>query len=183
MQIWSDVMCPWCAIGGAQYARALAEVGDEIEVTTRWMPFELNPDLPPEGKDQQKHLAEVYQRSPEEVAAMRAQMQERAASAGFAMDWSGANDSGGEEPAAWIFSAIAEDPEFLAPVTAHRRRLLARLMEETNDPSRLLVIFLAIEGMRSLKLFDAEILSEEQRRRVVERVLRIARQTTPEAAA
>ena len=88
-----------------------------------------------------------------------------------------------EAPAAWIFSAIAEDPEFLAPVTVHRRRLLARLMEETSDPSRLLVIFLAIEGMRSLKLFDAEILSEEQRRQVVERVLRIARQTTPEAAA
>ena len=86
-------------------------------------------------------------------------------------------------PAAWIFSAIAEDPEFLAPVTVHRRRLLARLMEETNDPSRLLVIFLAIEGMRSLKLFDAEILSEEQRRQVVERVLRITQQATPEAAA
>ena len=68
-------------------------------------------------------------------------------------------------------------------MTVHRRRLLARLMEETNDPSRLLVSFLAIEGMRSLKLFDAEILSEEQRRQVVERVLRITQQATPEAAA
>lgn len=102
VQIWSDVMCPWCAIGGAQYARALAELGDEIEVTTRWMPFELNPDLPPEGKDQQKHLAEVYQRSPDEVAAMRAQMQDRAASAGFAIAWSGE----GEEPAAWMWNTF-----------------------------------------------------------------------------
>jgi len=102
VQIWSDVMCPWCAIGYAQYARALEEIGGEVEVTTRWMPFELNPDLPPEGKDQQKHLAEVYQRSPEEVAAMRAQMQQRADAAGFPMEWAG----GGEEPAAWMWNTF-----------------------------------------------------------------------------
>ncbi len=102
VQIWSDVMCPWCAIGSAEYARALEEVGGEIEVNTRWMPFELNPDLPPEGKDQQKHLAEVYRRPPEEVAAMRAQMQARAEEAGFPMEWSGE----GEEPAAWMWNTF-----------------------------------------------------------------------------
>jgi predicted DsbA family dithiol-disulfide isomerase len=102
VEIWSDVMCPWCAIGSAQYAKALEEIGGEIEVTTRWMPFELNPDLPPEGKDQQKHLAEVYQRSPEDVAAMRAQMQARAEEAGFPMEWNGE----GEEPAAWMWNTF-----------------------------------------------------------------------------
>lgn len=102
VQIWSDVMCPWCAIGSAQFARALEQVGDEIEVTRRWMPFELNPDLPPEGKDQQKHLAEVYRRPSEEVAAMRAQMQARAEEAGFPMEWSGE----GEEPAAWMWNTF-----------------------------------------------------------------------------
>jgi predicted DsbA family dithiol-disulfide isomerase len=102
VQIWSDVMCPWCAIGSAQYAKALEQVGGEIEVTTRWMPFELNPDLPPEGKDQQKHLADVYRRSPEDVAAMRAQMQARAQEAGFPMEWSGE----GEEPAAWMWNTF-----------------------------------------------------------------------------
>jgi predicted DsbA family dithiol-disulfide isomerase len=102
VQIWSDVMCPWCAIGYAQYAKALAEIGDQIEVTTRWMPFELNPDLPPEGKDQGKHLADVYRRAPEEVAAMRAQMQARANSAGFPMHWTGE----GEEPASWMWNTF-----------------------------------------------------------------------------
>jgi predicted DsbA family dithiol-disulfide isomerase len=102
VQIWSDVMCPWCAIGYAQYSKALEEVAGELEVTTCWMPFELNPDLPSEGKDQQKHLAEVYRRSPEEVAAMRAQMQARAEEAGFPMIWSGE----GEEPAAWMWNTF-----------------------------------------------------------------------------
>jgi predicted DsbA family dithiol-disulfide isomerase len=102
VQVWSDVMCPWCAIGYAQYAKALKELDGEVEVTTRWMPFELNPDLPPEGKDQRQHLAEVYQRSPQDVAAMRAQMQARAEQAGFAMQWTGE----GEEPAAWMWNTF-----------------------------------------------------------------------------
>ena len=66
------------------------------------MPFELNPDMPPEGKPQDRHLAEVYGRSPEEVAAMRAQMQVTAARAGFPMDYTGE----GEEPPAMMWNTF-----------------------------------------------------------------------------
>ena len=103
VQIWSDVMCPWCAIGYAQYEKALAQLGDDVAVETRFMPFELNPDLPPEGKDQQKHLAEVYQRSPEETAEMRKRLMDAADRAGFAMQWSGE----GNEPAAMMWNTFA----------------------------------------------------------------------------
>lgn len=92
VDIWSDVMCPWCAIGYGKFARALAQLEGEIEVTTRWMPFELNPDLPPEGKSQDRHLAEVYGRSPEEVAEMRAKMEETGRDAGFSMTYEGEGD-------------------------------------------------------------------------------------------
>jgi len=102
VDIWSDVMCPWCAIGYTQFAKAVREVSSDLSVEVRWMPFELNPDVPPEGKDQQKHLAEVYQRSPEEVAAMRAQMQATAERAGFPMAW----DGEGEEPAAMMWNTF-----------------------------------------------------------------------------
>lgn len=102
VDIWSDVMCPWCAIGYTQFAKAVREVSSDLSVEVRWMPFELNPDVPPEGKDQQKHLAEVYQRSPEEVAAMRAQMQATAERAGFPMAW----DGEGEEPAAMMWNTL-----------------------------------------------------------------------------
>jgi predicted DsbA family dithiol-disulfide isomerase len=103
VQIWSDVMCPWCAVGYAQYAKALAQLGDVITVETRFMPFELNPDLPAEGKDQQKHLAEVYQRSAEETAAMRQRLMDAAERAGFPMQWTG----DGEEPAAMMWNTFA----------------------------------------------------------------------------
>ena len=102
VDIWSDVMCPWCAVGYTQFAKAVNELDGELDIEVRWMPFELNPDLPPEGKSQDRHLAEVYGRSPEEVTAMRAQMQAIAARTGFAMDYTGE----GEAPPAMMWNTF-----------------------------------------------------------------------------
>ncbi len=102
VDIWSDVMCPWCAVGYTQFAKAVEALNGELEVDVRWMPFELNPDLPPEGKDQARHLAEVYGRTPEDVAAMSAQMKATAARAGFPMDYTGE----GEEPPAMMWNTF-----------------------------------------------------------------------------
>jgi predicted DsbA family dithiol-disulfide isomerase len=129
VQIWSDVMCPWCAIGFAQYSKALQELGGEVEVTTRWMPFELNPDLPPEGKDQQKHLAEVYRRSAEETAAMRQRLMDAADRAGFPMRWTDPNGSGAEEPAAWMWNTFEAHKLLRWALAVHGPEAQGRLSE------------------------------------------------------
>ena len=82
-----------------------------------------------------------------------------------------------EEPkpsASWIFSAIAEDPDFLTPIKAFKRQLLERLKEETDDLGSLLVCFLAIEGMRSMNLFDSDVLSPEEHKLLIASLLKIA---------
>ena len=99
VDIWSDVMCPWCAIGYTQFAKALKELDGEIDVEVRWMPFELNAGMPEEGKPQARHLAEVYERTPEEVAEMRDQLHEVASKAGFSMEYEGEGE--GPEPMMW----------------------------------------------------------------------------------
>ncbi|MGW4470433.1 DsbA family oxidoreductase [Nonomuraea sp. NPDC004354] len=48
VEIFSDVVCPWCYIGHRRFARAAARFAGEVEVTYR--PFELNPDAPVEGE-------------------------------------------------------------------------------------------------------------------------------------
>lgn len=79
-----------------------------------------------------------------------------------------------DEPATWLFSAMAEDPDFLEPVTAHRRRLLDRLKADTSDVAGLLVVFFAMEGLLSMKLFDGTILGQDERELLMERLPRIA---------
>jgi len=98
IDIWSDVMCPWCAIGYTQFTQAVEQLEGEIAVETRFMPFELNPDMPREGKPQDRHLAEVYGRTMEQVEAMRAQMLDVAARSGFPMDYVGRGTVLGEPP-------------------------------------------------------------------------------------
>ena len=49
VEIASDVICPWCYIGKRRLEKALASVGSELDVQVRWLPFQLNPDMPPGG--------------------------------------------------------------------------------------------------------------------------------------
>src|SRR6185436_307818 len=49
IEIASDVICPWCYIGKRRLEKALALVKDEIRPEIRWLPFQLNPDMPSGG--------------------------------------------------------------------------------------------------------------------------------------
>jgi predicted DsbA family dithiol-disulfide isomerase len=51
LEIISDVVCPWCYIGKRRLSRALALLGAETPLTVRWRAYELNPTMPPEGRD------------------------------------------------------------------------------------------------------------------------------------
>jgi len=79
----SDVSCPWCVIGLGGLEEALRRVGDLVEADIRFRPFELNPDMPPEGQDMAEHIALKYGATPEQSAASRAAIQARAAEVGF----------------------------------------------------------------------------------------------------
>lgn len=56
----SDVACPWCAIGYRRLEQALEILDGEIDVELFWQPFELNPDMPPEGEPILEHLCRKY---------------------------------------------------------------------------------------------------------------------------
>lgn len=104
IDIWSDVMCPWCAIGYGQLTKALAELDGEIEAEVRWRPFELNPTMPHEGEEQEAHLARKYGRSAEEGAAVRGQMKAIAESAGVSLSYEGPSEDQSEAPAAMMWN-------------------------------------------------------------------------------
>ena len=69
IDIVSDVMCPWCIVGFRQLEQALATLG--LGAMVRWHPFELNPDMPPEGENLGDHIMRKYGSTPEQSAANR----------------------------------------------------------------------------------------------------------------
>ena len=54
IDIYSDIVCPWCYVGKRRLERALTSVGDDIHVT--WRPFQLNPTMPLDGMDRSAYL-------------------------------------------------------------------------------------------------------------------------------
>jgi predicted DsbA family dithiol-disulfide isomerase len=87
IDIVSDVVCPWCIIGFRQLQQAMDEVGDDMEFELHWQPFELNPQMPPEGQNLREHLNAKYARSEEENRASRENLTELGASLGFTFNY------------------------------------------------------------------------------------------------
>ncbi len=59
IDVVSDVVCPWCFLGRKRLEAALAMVPD-VEAEVRWRPFQLDPTLPPQGKDRQAYMREKF---------------------------------------------------------------------------------------------------------------------------
>ncbi len=58
IDVYADVACPWCYVGRARLKEALAN--RSVDVSLRWRPFQLQPDLPPEGRDFRSVLEEKF---------------------------------------------------------------------------------------------------------------------------
>ncbi|MFM0362749.1 DsbA family oxidoreductase [Paraburkholderia sediminicola] len=80
----SDIACPWCAIGLSSLQLALSRLGDTVDAKVAVHPFELNPEMGPDGEAIVDYLGKKYGRTPEQIAATQAMIRERGASVGFA---------------------------------------------------------------------------------------------------
>lgn len=79
----SDVSCPWCAIGLNALEQAIGRLGGEVAVDLHFQPFELNPQMAPEGEDATEHLVRKYNTTPEQIERNREAIRERGAALGF----------------------------------------------------------------------------------------------------
>ena len=99
IEVFADFACPWCFIGRRRLARACA-LRPELPVQIVWQPFQLNPELPPDGVDRQLYLRAKFA-EPDRVAAMQAALEE----------------SGRKEGIAFAFERIRRVPN---TISAHR---------------------------------------------------------------
>lgn len=82
----SDIACPWCVIGLRSLQQALANIGD-VEAQIRLWPFELNPDMQPEGENTSEHVQKKYGSTPERSAAVRQAIAEHGNGVGFTFNY------------------------------------------------------------------------------------------------
>jgi predicted DsbA family dithiol-disulfide isomerase len=81
----SDVACPWCAVGVHSLESALEQVRDDLgPIAIQFQPFELNPDMPPEGADTMQYLSAKFGIDETRIRAGQAAIRERGAAVGLA---------------------------------------------------------------------------------------------------
>lgn len=137
IDIYQDLVCPWCYIGKHRLGLALQE-RPQLAVQLRWRPFQLNPGLPREGVDRQSYLATKFG-SRDRIAQLHGTIEETAAREGLRLD----------------FDRITRTPNTL---DAHR---LVGWAERAGDPPEPLVdaIFRAYFA-EGLDIGDRSVLAE-----------------------
>ena len=83
IDIISDVSCPWCIIGFRSLDLAIKELGIKNSVLLNWLPFELNPTMPPEGQNRNDYIREKYGLSKEQGDANRQNLIARGKELGY----------------------------------------------------------------------------------------------------
>ncbi|TYB80110.1 DsbA family oxidoreductase [Bizionia gelidisalsuginis] len=87
IDVVSDVVCPWCAIGYKRLEQAITEMGIQDKIELEWQPFELNPNMPAEGQDVEEHIIEKYGSTPAQQKESQEQMTGLGAELGFKFDY------------------------------------------------------------------------------------------------
>ncbi|HKP01588.1 MAG TPA: DsbA family oxidoreductase [Nitrospiraceae bacterium] len=98
IDIYSDIVCPWCYVGKRRIERALTSIGGDLHLT--WRPFQLNPTMPLDGMDRTAYLKAKFG-SLENFGGMKEQLLA----------------AGEEEKIAFAFDKIQRTPNTFA---AHR---------------------------------------------------------------
>jgi len=82
----SDVSCPWCAVGLKSLEAALNRLNGEVRAELHFQPFELNPQMGPQGQDIVEHIAEKYGSSAD-IGRSQEALRARGDALGFRFDF------------------------------------------------------------------------------------------------
>jgi predicted DsbA family dithiol-disulfide isomerase len=83
VEIWSDLVCPWCYLGKRRLEQALEQFPERDRVDVVWRSFELEPDAPTTPEPRAEALVRRYGMTPEQAAERDATMTALAAEAGL----------------------------------------------------------------------------------------------------
>ena len=157
VEIWSDVVCPWCYIGKRRFEEALAEFPHEVEVTYR--SFELDPSAPVKGGETvTASLAQKFG-GPARVAALQEHVREQAAAEGLTFRLDETPHANTVDAHRVLHLALAEHG---AEVQARvKEALMSAYFEDARDPSdhdvlREVAVAAGLDGARVDEVLSGE---------------------------
>jgi predicted DsbA family dithiol-disulfide isomerase len=161
--ITSDFICPWCLVGERRLRKAIATLPSEVDVKLSFRPFELNPDMPPEGRDRKSYRVAKFG-SLARSEAMDAQITEVGRADGIAFNydkisrtpntfqahrlmWLAEREGNAEKLADLLFTAYFTEGQDIGD-----RAVLARLAAEAGlAPARVGAFLNSDEGAAELR--------------------------------
>jgi predicted DsbA family dithiol-disulfide isomerase len=163
VEIWSDLVCPWCYLGKRRFERALDHSGRAADVEVTWRSFQLDPGLPQGSRQPHaEYLARRTGRTIDEVRQTRHRLVELAAAEGLRYDFDryvvsntrdahrvahlAADHDLGHEIQERLFRAQLEEGETLDDPST-----LVRLAGEVGIPGY------AVEGVLTSDRYQAEV--------------------------
>jgi predicted DsbA family dithiol-disulfide isomerase len=162
----SDVSCPWCVIGLRSLEQALERVGDETTADIHFQPFELNPQMPPEGQDIAEHIAQKYGSTPEQLASNQEAIRDRGETLGFTFNM----DKRSRIYNTFDAHRLLHWAELEGHQHALKRGLFAAYFTEGRNPSdREVLIDLAtqagLDPVRAREILESGLYADEVRER------------------
>jgi len=136
VQIVSDFVCPWCYVGKRRLDTALAQFED-MDVKISWLPFQLSPDMPPEGKNRKQHYDSIF--GAQKAATIMADMAE----------------TGKEEGIAFTYTDDA-----MSPNTLMAHKLMFRAAEQGVDTDSLAEKLFEAHHVHCRNIGDVDVLAE-----------------------
>jgi predicted DsbA family dithiol-disulfide isomerase len=170
---FSDVACPWCAVGLGGLEQALARLAPDITATVHLQPFELNPQMGPGGQDLGEHLTQKYGTTAEQQAEIRQTISARGAEVGFAFHPNGRgrvyNTLSCHRLLHWAES-LDDDEQSHGYALALKKALLRAYQgraEKMDDPSVLLacVVEVGLDADDASAVLQSQAFAQEVRER------------------
>src|SRR5262245_13753476 len=164
VDIWSDVVCPWCYLGKRRIGAALARFKHRDAVTVHWHSFELDPQAGPSSDvPGAERLAAKYGMSVEDARARHAQLEQMAAAEG--LEYHLDRTRGGNSFAAHRLHQLAIDRGLSDAVMERLMRAYFTDGEAIDDPETLLrlVTEAGLDADEARAVLDSDRYAEEVR--------------------
>lgn len=163
----SDIACPWCAVGLRALEEAMRRVGSELQVALHFQPFELNPQMPPEGQDAIEHLTAKYRINAAQAAQNAEVIRVRGAELGFIFDMDKRSRVYNTFDSHRLLHWAGEQGE--APQKRLKHALLRAYFTDGRDVSDhdtlvAVVVEAGLDGVRARRILESDELVEAVRR-------------------